>query len=286
MTWSNLLFELYVFDVWLGQSIFFRPINYEHYNVMIDVWHVENKHPIDYILSQNLLPKNTSWYHYLGDLVISNYDHDHFSGLPYLRSKVIVNWLSAIKSITPELLNANKPEKTDALSHLIEIKKSHTSSIENWNPPYKKRSRYLPGSNWKWNFNNFSQITFIEYWGFNICIPWDLEKEWWEFMLQDQEVLQRLQTTQIFVASHHGRENWYMKEVFDHCKPNLIIISDKEIMHSTQETSSDVYGKHVVWDGVQFDWNNRKVISTRNDWSFVFRGHNQGLQYTIDKINF
>ena len=287
----NPLFQLYVFDVWLWQSIFFRPIGSEHYNLMVDVWHdsVNDKHPIDFIISQKLLPIDGEWYYYIWDLTITNYDHDHYSGLPHLRTKSKILTTKLISSVQHDVLYENKPEKTSALQHLIDIKKTYTSGIDTqtWNPPYKKYTKYLyPTDNWKWDFNNLSQIVFIEYWNFTICIPWDLEQEWWKYMLLDPEVTSRLEKTHIFFASHHGRENWYMKEVFDHCKPILVVISDKEIVHSTQEKSADIYRKHVVWEGLSFyDQSTRKVLSTRNDGSFVFTGFDE-LKYSIQKISF
>jgi hypothetical protein len=121
--------------------------------------------------------------------------------------------------------------------------------------------------------------------GFVICIPWDLEKEWWEYMLSDIEVTSRLQKTQIFFASHHGRENWYVEEIFAYCKPSIVIVSDKEIIHSTQEKTADRYRKHVVWDWLNFNWEQRKVLSTRCDWSFCFKGYHE-LKYSVDKVIF
>lgn len=257
---------------------------------MVDVGNTQDKNPIDFIIFQWVLPIDQEWCYYVWDLTITNYDHDHYSWLPYLRSKAKINSIQSIKSISSDLLNANKPEKTEALNHLIHLKNTYTSDVSNWAPPYTKWTKYLyPTDQWDWDFNNLSQIVFIEYAWFNICIPWDLESAWWNIMLNDPEIQSRLGKTQIFFASHHWRENWYMKEIFDHCQPNLIIISDKEIIHWTQEKSSDVYWKHVNWNWVVFDWQDlpRKVISTRNDWSFVFRWFNDGnLGYSISKINF
>lgn len=253
---------------------------------MIDVGYIENKHPIDFLISQNVIPIDEEGYYYIWDLTITNYDHDHYSWLPYLMSKAKIKSTSMIKSIHHDLLNANKPEKTDALRHLMHIKQTYTADVLDWNPPYTKWTKYLqPTENWKWDFNNLSQIVFIEYMWFTICIPGDLEQVWRGIMLQDQEIINRLAKTQIFIASHHWRENGYMKEIFDHCKPNLIIISDKEVMHSTQENSASVYWRHVNWTWIVFEWSPRKVISTRSDGSFVFKWFNN-LNYSINKILF
>lgn len=284
---NNLLFEMYVFDVGLWQSIFFRPIWNEHYNILIDVWHdwENNKHPIDFIINQWLLPVDNGNY-YIWNLTITNYDHDHFSWLPYLREKCKILTTKLISSISKEQLYKNKPNKTNALDSLIDIKSKFIHFIQNWTPPYKKFTKHLkPWNSWNWDFNNLSQIVFIEYEWFNICIPWDLETKWWKIFLEDQEITSRLEKTQIFFASHHWRENWYLQEIFNYCSPNLVIVSDKEIIHSTQERTADRYWKHIIWEWLNFHWNKRKVLSTRNDWSFVFKWYSE-LNYLIEKINF
>lgn len=284
----NPLFELYVFDVWLWQSIFFRPIWYEYTNLMVDVWHNSdwNRHPIDFIISQWLLPI-LNWQYFLGNLTITNYDHDHYSWLPYLREKVYIHTTNLIQSISPQLLYNNKPDKTEALNHLVNVKNTYTWPAINRNPPYIKFTKYLyPQWNWEGEFNNLSQIVFIEYGWFTICVPGDLEQEWWKLMLQYEEVINKLRKTQIFFASHHWRENGYIQEIFNYCNPRIVIISDKEIIHSTQENSSDRYAKHVIGEWLTFHWQqNRKVISTRNDWSFCFHGL-ENLHYSINKIDF
>ena len=45
----------------------------------------------------------------------------------------------------------------------------------------------------------------------------------------------------------------------------MVIISDKDIMHSTQETMVQKYGNHITKNGVTFGSEMRKVLTTRND---------------------
>lgn len=286
-------FELYVFNVWAWQSIFFHPIGFEQYNMLIDVWIQKNpplfqeRHPIDYLLVNDKMSRCKNWCPYLWDLTITNYDNDHFCGLPYLKDRVFIRTACLNNNISPETLGKSKPEKTKQLEELIKLKSEYTNyNIEWWDPPYDKYV-YKPTipSDWNWDFNDLSQLVFIQYWWVTVCVPWDLEQKWWNEVLQDSDVQNRLSKTNIFFASHHWRENWYVKEVFDYCCPNIIIVSDKEIMYKTQEDCSSVYGKHVNWWLFCF-WENvkRKVLSTRNDWSFVFSWNAQDIH--INKFNF
>ena len=70
-----------------------------------------------------------------------------------------------------------------------------------------------------------------------------------------------------FVASHHGRESGYCKEVFDYCNPNAVIFSDGPIVHDTQKMA-DTYGQHAK--GIQFNGHCRRVLSTRKDGTLTW----------------
>lgn len=70
----------------------------------------------------------------------------------------------------------------------------------------------------------------------------------------------------IFVASHHGRELGYCAEVFDYCKPSLVVIPDGTVDYDAEKMAS-IYAEHASgrWlngtDGREW----RKVVTTRND---------------------
>jgi hypothetical protein len=55
----------------------------------------------------------------------------------------------------------------------------------------------------------------------------------------------KLANTDILVASHHGRENGYCREVFDYCHPQAVVMSDKSIVHDTQ-LMAQVYHNAVI----------------------------------------
>ena len=65
----------------------------------------------------------------------------------------------------------------------------------------------------------------------------------------------------VFVASHHGRESGYLPEVFEFCSPELVIISDRNIIYRTQEHIYAQHARGVRWP----DGTVRRVVTTRND---------------------
>jgi hypothetical protein len=109
--------------------------------------------------------------------------------------------------------------------------------------------------------NNLSLVAFIHYHDLSICLPGDLESAGWEALLKSQAFCQDLQRVKIFVPSHHGRENGYCPAVFDHCKPDVIIVSDAGIQYDTQK---DLYSTHST--GIlTYAGETRYVLTTRCD---------------------
>jgi len=245
---------------------------------MIDCGHDGDFHPIDDF--QRYLPDEVGgWRKSLRTLVLTNYDHDHFSGLPYLRDNCHIKAVLMPNNLTMAELLSLKPQYTQALSTLAEIRGSYTASDDGYAPPYTKRVFSLTQAELKAagipiETNHLSQMVFIQYGQTTVCIPGDLENRSWALMLQKPEVRDWLRETAIFVASHHGRENGYHPGVFDYCKPNCVIMSDKAIVHGTQEAMSSVYAKHVKGDGIVYTPGtgnsvNRKTLTTRNEGHII-----------------
>ena len=85
--------------------------------------------------------------------------------------------------------------------------------------------------------NNLSMVTFITCGHHKIIFPGDMEKAGWLQLLRDPNFVRELHSVNLFVASHHGRENGYCEEVLNLCSQiRAVIISDKKKGHQTQET--------------------------------------------------
>lgn len=257
--------EILIFDVGLGQSIFIYPHQAGEYGTLIDCGNTKDFEPIDFLLEKNFIRNGV-----LGNLTLTNYDQDHFSGLPYLRSKVGIRTVYfASNLLTPEIKALKEKPLTQALLSTLEIKDLYTGSAENYAPPFTQRTFCLSKQDLAaYDTNNLSQVVFLEDLGSVLCISGDLEASGWDTLLRKEpDVRTWLGKTDIFVASHHGRSNGYCPKVFSHCAPECIIISDKGIVHDTQQNMSAVYGKHVLGDGVAYKGdtaNKRKVLTTRD----------------------
>lgn len=278
------MLDIIIFNIELGQCIFFYPRSQPKYGLMVDCGNKENFEPIDQIIKWKLLPENTNEKPprpILKNLTITNYDQDHFSGLPYLKSKVKIETTRLANNISSHELRSIKENITKPIEEMIKLKDEYTNSVT-LDTPYKKDTYYLEQSDFpdtKIDTNKLSQIVFVSYKGLSICIPGDLDPSAWEKLLLKDGVQSKLKETLIFVASHHGREDGYNEKVFNYCVPEVIILSDKDIVHKTQEGQTQLYSCKVKSEGIIFNGIKeklRKTLTTRNDGHIWIRLEEDG----------
>ncbi len=83
--------------------------------------------------------------------------------------------------------------------------------------------------------NNLSVPLLVGRGEFTILFGGDLEREGWDLVLRNADFRSRLASVKVYVASHHGRENGRSDELFRYISPQVVIVSDCEIRHGTQE---------------------------------------------------
>jgi hypothetical protein len=69
-----------------------------------------------------------------------------------------------------------------------------------------------------------------------------------------------------FTASPVGAKK--NEKIFEHCKPECIILSDTYIKHDTQQGMTQLYASKTKGDGIMFNGssqNLRKTLTTRSD---------------------
>jgi phosphoribosyl 1,2-cyclic phosphodiesterase len=98
---------------------------------MVDCGNTPNFEPIDKILEWNWLPEQTNTNppkKILKNLTLTNYDQDHFSGLPYLRQKVSIETTRLPKNISSEELKEIKDVITKPIEEVIKLKNEFSGS--------------------------------------------------------------------------------------------------------------------------------------------------------------
>ncbi len=197
-------------------------------------------------------------------LIISNYDEDHISDLPDVRRQVNIPALYRNNTITAAELRAVKAQGgqiSHGMSSLLDMIGTYVYDVS-WDPlgsGFEFQCFFNPYPVFE-DTNNLSVVTFIHYRDINIVFPGDLEESGWQMLLLNPQFRAHLERTTLFVASHHGRRNGYCPEVFRHCHPELVILSDHNIRYETQEFD---YGPVAsgAWVGNKMRW----VLTTRRD---------------------
>ena len=198
-------------------------------------------------------------------VVLSNLDKDHVSDIanfePHLRPQSI----KANHHINSAWLRAMKIAESGWIDPSVETALHWMSNVFTGGaitPPYGMELAYFYNSTAQFqDTNNLSVVTFVRHGQCGVLFPGDLETAGWKALLSNAEFLARLSQTNLLVASHHGRQGGYCADIFRYCRPDAVIISDKSVVHDTQD--HDLYSGHC--GGLNFSGNVRKVLTTRND---------------------
>jgi len=250
------------------------------YLTLIDCGHdgSNNFRPLQWIYGQG--------YRHINSLVISNFDQDHISDLTAVRDHFTVGALALNPTVNAATLRAIKI-KGGSISDQMEIllKTMENQNLGTVDHVQHQTSKakidfytvYYPHET---DTNNLSLVTFIEFGNSKIVYPGDIEKSAWKKLLTLPGFIQELSGTNVFIASHHGRENGYCEDAFKYCKPEIVIISDQEKKYSTQD--HNLYSKHVpvgLYVGKDLSSKQiRKVLTTRNDGHLTIF-ENDGISY-------
>lgn len=199
------------------------------------------------------------------NLTISHFDQDHICDIENLRETICFDGLSRNKSIPADFIRRQKQVEggiTAAMNSALEMHSNWTSPLtvtpDHGGVDVRRFSNDYPTFT---DMNNLSLVTFLEYEGCGIVIPGDLEGAGWKELLKNSAFCNCLKRTNYFIASHHGRTEGYCEEVFNYCRPHLIILSDKGIVHRSQEHD---YTKHA--SGLPDNGGGiRRVLTTRSD---------------------
>jgi beta-lactamase superfamily II metal-dependent hydrolase len=204
-------------------------------------------------------------------LIIQNYDQDHVSDLHNLAALLNIDVLVRNQSISPETLKQIKEQSgplTRAMAKAIHMHGEYTHPVT-YPPDFAGIEFEVFHNNYPQftDTNNLSLVSFVYYDGIGIVFTGDLEKAGWDALLENTSFCSHLKRTNIFIASHHGRSTGYCKEVFDHCSPDIVIISDKEIVHETQKQTYAQHAHGIPWNGGS---EKRYVLTTRSDGDIKF----------------
>lgn len=204
-------------------------------------------------------------------LFVTNYDEDHIADLPMLRQCFEIEILTRNFSInSAQLRKLKTPPISPAMNELLEMIDSYTGIVSSGElEPSGIRVQTFHNNYPSFKeTNDLSLLIFLDIGDVSFLLSGDLERPGWLELLKNPQVCALLGDVDIFVASHHGRESGYCKEVFNYCSPQFVIMSDGPVQYDTQKMSG-IYGQHAI--GGRFNGQIRKVLTTRNDGNLLWQ---------------
>jgi hypothetical protein len=266
-----------IFDVELGQCIW---ITADDGSVMlIDCGHNATT---GWRPSGLLAARQVNW---LSQLTISNCDEDHASDLYQLLLHLVnldgslrIGYLGHNTTITPAVIRAMKDgEPGLGVRSVIHLCEKFNVPVLSGIPPIGNITRRLYFNRYPDHFanpalngfsNNLSLVTFLHYRDIHMIIPGDLEEVGWQRLLRDPNFVADLRTVNVFVAPHHGRQSGYNAEVFRHCRPKIIIISDDRVQYDTQ---TGIYDDTEAAGVLMFDRQRPGLLNSQNRYVLTTR---------------
>ena len=252
--YNNYIMVIHIFNVEHGNcSLVILPSGER---IMIDCGHNSTTgwRP-SYWVSQN-----GGW---ITNLTITNFDEDHVSDLANIYPRYTVRSLCKNWNVDAQWIRTKKAQTGigPGINTLLTMINNFTGPPldTTWGGALVERFCLSPS---QYNDeNSLSLVTFIQFLGIRIVFPGDLTHDGWQALLRNERFRQLLSQTNIFIASHHGRQNGYCEEVFNLCNPSIIIISDKCLSYDTQQVDYRQYASGITWNQSLV----RYVLTTRND---------------------
>lgn len=224
---------------------------------------------------------------HLEHLIITNYDEDHASDLANLVKVVSIGMLSTNRSVSGDQLKSlkNIGGIGSGIEALVELKNRYTQDVNGSGPDFGSLSLTYFRNIYPTDFedeNNLSLVVILKAHGLTICFPGDMEVAGWKNLLKSPAFVQAIGKVNVFVASHHGRQNGCCEELFSQTslKPYAVIISNSGVPYATQET--------VAWyrsrvKGFTLNGEIRHVITTRSDGRVLIEATPTGYTLGVTK---
>jgi beta-lactamase superfamily II metal-dependent hydrolase len=175
-------------------------------------------------------------------LIIQNLDEDHVEDLKDVWRDVRLGAVFSNPTVSAAALEFMKDQGMrsgvkQAHAMLQAFGSGKMGSWDQWLGGVSWQAFYNPFGGEFHDTNNLSLAVFVSFGGFTILFGGDMEEKGWKNLLRIPAFVARLAEVQVYVASHHGRDNGCCDPLMEYMKPELVIFSDGSKQHRTQETT-------------------------------------------------
>lgn len=287
---ENKLLTIIIWDVQHGSAAYLKTPNNKH--IVIDLGSGTSKNKK---FSPLLYLKESYNISTLDKVIITHPHTDHIDDIGNF-DELDPKALQRPKHLKEEDIRSANQEKDSAKTDkYLEINKRYNTTItgdEDINLPENSGGvtfyNFISTKCDTSNINNHSIVTIAEYLGLKVLIPGDNQTESWKELLENNDFVAAIKGIDIFIASHHGRDNGYYKELFDHFTPKLVIISDgPETTTNASSKYSNLASGWQVYKRSGAEPEKRYCVTTRKDGCIEIKiGKNQDsgkfIQVTVD----
>jgi len=218
-----------------------------------------------------------NYYGRIDELIITHPHEDHIYDLPALcnclKPKILHRPIEAF-DITP---SADTQLHKEIAKCANDMNRDYNSPVDTENNPLNPKNNggveveiitSLSSETTKSDLNTFSNIIIVKYLEYKFVLTGDNSKSILQKMMDinKDNIKQKIANATVLLAPHHGRTGEFCKDFFNYVNPILTVVSDKSIVHTTQEETSSVYKGR----GASLYNSNRYVLTTRNDGTITF----------------
>lgn len=223
---------------------------------------------IDCGLGRKFKPAEYIWHRqckYLDYLILPAYSNNHLQGFSDLVTQsfqhyIPIHFLVYNPILNPEQISTIKPFPLPLVNSLYNpIGNNKNIEVEGLKLTFFWNENKVFGTEY-----SLGLVTFLEYADIKIIFPSDLDNAGWNNLLQSYEFRHKLEKVNIFVASSHGEEKGYCREIFNYCKPEIIIVSNKD-NKPLNPRMKELYNGHAKGSIVGVSDNNQRLYSTYED---------------------
>lgn len=211
---------------------------------------------------------------YLDEVIITHPHRDHLDDIfnfDYLSPRVLYRPRHLLDS---EVISANRSQDRAIIDKYLEIDKRYNEPVVN-SPLLAENNGgvdfkiFMPTECDHSNINNHSMVTIITYARSRVILPGDNEPQSWQELLKNGMFREAIRGTDIFLASHHGRDSGYYHDLFSHFTPKLVVISDGRHCDTSATDRYDQIASGWTFHRRSGSDIKRKCVTTRNDGDII-----------------